>query len=124
MDIMMILLLLMMLPNLLSGIGGLFGQATGTSNQPIINVYTGIDEDGNATATTTTTDTGGMGTNNDNATMFSSNPLGGDEDNPFDIMLLGAGIGAAAGSFIPGLGTAVGAGIGAIGGFLVDLWWL
>jgi hypothetical protein len=123
MDIMMILLLLMMLPQLMSGIGGLFGaNNNGANNQPIINIYTGVDEDGTGTAAEYTNTTGD--TNNDNTGMFSSNPLGGDEDNPFDLALLGAGIGAAVGSIVPVLGTGIGAAVGGIGGFLVDMWWL
>jgi hypothetical protein len=118
MDMMFLLLFLMLMPQLLGGLGGLFGGTA--SQQPIVNVYTnGVlngDED--------TTGGGGGGGLANVVTTWSSNPLGGDEDNPFDIALVGAGIGAAAGSFIPALGTAIGAGIGAIGGFLIDLWWL
>jgi hypothetical protein len=116
MDMMMILLLLLMLPQLLGGIGGLLG---GQQQQPNIVIYTGgtgADEDNGQP---------NLPPNNTDSTFpWSANPAGmGDEDNPFDLALLGAAVGAGLSSWL-GPGALLGAGIGAVGGFLVDLWWL
>lgn len=124
MDFTVILMILMMLPQLLGGISGFFGgnQSSAQSQQPVVNVYmNGADNDEDSTVTTKQTQ---GGTN-----YFSSDPLGGTEDNPFDLALGGAAIGAVAGAYL-GAGALswitapIGAAIGGIGGFLVDLWWL
>lgn len=123
MDMMMLLLLFMMLPQLLGGVGGLFGLGGSTApQQPVINIYSGSpDEDGNYS----TSKPGEEG----NVLTGRANPLGGDEDNPFDLALAGAAIGGVAGAYL-GFGlmswmtAPIGAAIGGIGGFLIDLWWL
>lgn len=140
---MIMMLLIMLLPTLTGGLGSLFGGG-GASTTPTVYINTGggggtggndtfnrdtqyTMEWDSTTGTWKYTPTGGAGAGYG---WSRSNPLGGRDDNPFDLAIAGAAVGGVAGLALGGgpllgwLTGPVGAGLGAVGGFLVDLWWM
>jgi hypothetical protein len=117
MDMMMIMLLLLMLPNLLGGLSGMFG-GTGQGNQTP-NIYINAGSGGGGYPPSSDEDTSWNVTTNPDGTYTwkpSTTPADKD-DNPYDLMIGGAVAGAGLGAWLAPatLGVSVLAG-GLIGG--------